>query len=63
MTSCLDLVGLQDLSTEDVFSFLGWDDHDIWSDADLASALLYLRGSMGLELGTWREHFPNTIPN
>ena len=55
-------VGLECSTTEDVFSSLVWDHHDTWSDADLASALVYLRGSKSLQLDTWRKHFPNTIP-
>ena len=52
----------KEVSAKDLFSRLGWDDHDTWSDAELAHVLVYLRGSTGLELGTWRELFPDTIP-
>ena len=47
----------EDLQT--FFSRIPWG--DLWEDADMVSALRYLRGSERLHLGSWRPLFPNEL--
>lgn len=41
------------------FSILEWD--DLWPDANMVSVLAWLRGNKHLQLGTWREVFPEEL--
>ncbi len=34
---------------------------DLWHDANLVSVLAWLRGNKNLQLGTWREVFPEEL--
>ena len=49
------------LTSREIFLLLDWESNT-WDDAELASALLYLRGSKSLNLGDWRSLFPTSIP-
>lgn len=42
-----------------LFSQMEWGDW--WSDANMKSVFVYLRGSTDLELGEWRALFPTLI--
>lgn len=53
--------GVARVATEQILTDLPWDQQDQWLDAELASVLFYLRGSKSLELGTWRNLFPDDI--
>ena len=42
-----------------MFQQLEWG--DMWDCTNMRSVLAYLRGSMDLELGEWRQAFPTEI--
>ena len=56
-----DPEGFSPLTGREIFLLLDWESNT-WDDADLASTLLYLRGSKSLNLGDWRPLFPTSIP-
>lgn len=45
--------------TDEFFAAIEWG--DLWEDANMASVLMYLRGSYHLHLCHWRRHFPLEI--
>lgn len=47
------------LDTLIYFQSLEWG--DLWCDADMVSALSYLRGCKYLQLGGWRNAFPTEL--
>lgn len=42
------------------FSSLSWDG-DLWEDAEMVPVLAYIRGNYSLDLGSYRQYFPDAL--
>ena len=51
---------LPKMETKDFFDGLPWGD-DVWEDADMVSCLAYVRGNRDLNIGEWRDSFPEAL--
>ncbi|CAL1144388.1 unnamed protein product [Cladocopium goreaui] len=49
-----------EMETKDFFDGLPWGD-DVWEDADMVSCLAYVRGNRDLNIGEWRDSFPEAL--